>query len=139
MRRFGTNVNRLTASPRFGRGAIFASVVIAIPALISVGLLATSNIDLKLHREIVDIHKFPWSSIGRISVMGYSSGQLCTGAVIGPNLFLTAAHCLYNTRTARFMSASSIHILIGYEKGEYRAHSVASRYTIPPAFDPWPT
>ena len=46
------------------------------------------------------------------------------------------AHCLYNTRTARFMSASSIHILIGYEKGEYRAHRVASRYTIPPALDP---
>jgi hypothetical protein len=74
MRRFGTNDTQLTASPRFGRGAIFASVVIAIPALISAGLLATSNIDLKPHREIVDIHKYPWSSIGKISVMGYSSG-----------------------------------------------------------------
>jgi hypothetical protein len=136
VRRFGTNDNQLTASLRFGHGAIFTSVVIAIPALISAGLLATSNIDLKPHREIIDIHKYPWPSIGKISVMGYSSGQLCTGAVIGPNLFLTAAHCLYNIRTARFMSASLIHILIDYENGEYRANRVASQYTIPPALDP---
>jgi V8-like Glu-specific endopeptidase len=88
------------------------------------------------HREIVDIHKCPLLSIGKISAIGYSSGQLCTGAVISPNVFLTAAHCLCNTQTARFTSASSIHIFIGYEKAEYRAHRVTSQYTMPPALDP---
>jgi protease YdgD len=86
----------------------------------------------KRHREIVDMRRFPWSSIGKVG----SGGQLCTGSVIGPNQFLTAAHCLYKIATARFMSAGSINILLGYEKGEYRVHRVASRYTIPPAFDP---
>ncbi len=126
MQRLETDDNQCAATPRFARGPIFASVVIAIPVFISVGLLATSNNGLKPHREVIDIHKYPWSSVGKINATGYSSGHLCTGAVIGPNLFLTAAHCLYNIPSARFMSANSIHILIGYEKGEYRAHRVAS-------------
>jgi protease YdgD len=86
----------------------------------------------KPHREIVDVHQFPWSSIGKVG----SGGLVCTGSVIGPNQFLTAAHCLYNIAAARFMSAGSINILLGYEKGGYRVHRVASRYTIPPAYDP---
>ena len=70
--------------------------------------------------------------MGKIGGMG----PFCTGAVIGPNQFLTAAHCLYDKPTARLLPAGSIHILVGYEKGEYRAHRVASRYTIPTTFDP---
>ncbi len=87
-------------------------------------------------RETVDIQKYPWSSVGKIGAAGYSSGEQCTGAVIGPNQFLTAAHCLYNRSTRTFMQPGSLHILLGYEKGEYRVHRVGSHYTIPPAFDP---
>jgi protease YdgD len=87
----------------------------------------------KPHREVVDMRQFPWSSIGKVFIAGRQS---CTGAVIGPNQFLTAAHCLYLERTAHFMRPESIHILLGYEKGEYRVHRVISQYTIPPAFDP---
>ena len=110
----------------FTRSAIFASVLIAAPVLtIGIGLT-------KPHGEIVDSQKYPWSSMGKIGGMG----PFCTGAVIGPNQFLTAAHCLYDKPTARLLPAGSIHILVGYEKGEYRAHRVASRYTIPTTFDP---
>ena len=108
----------------FTRSAIFASVLIAVPVLtIGIGLT-------KPHGEIVDSQKYPWSSIGKIGGIG----GFCTGAVIGPNQFLTAAHCLYDK--AGFLSAGSIHILVGYDKGEYRAHRVASRYIIPTTFDP---
>ena len=57
-------------------------------------------------------------------------GPFCTGAVIGPNQFLTAAHCLYDKPMARLLPAGSIHILVGYEKGEYRAHRVHT-FTLP--------
>ena len=85
------------------------------------------------HRELVDMHQFPWSSIGKVG----SAGHLCTGSVIGPNQFLTAAHCLFMFRTGRFLPAESINILLGYEKGEYRIRRVASRYTTAPGLDPW--
>jgi protease YdgD len=88
----------------------------------------------KPHREIVDTHQFPWSSIGKVA----AAGQQCTGSVIAPDQFLTAAHCLYAERTGHPLPAASINFLLGYEKGEYRVHKVAAHYTIPPAFDPSP-
>jgi protease YdgD len=110
----------------FARGAILASVfVIAVPAFISVSMLVP-------HREIVEANTYPWSSVGKIG----TSVQACTGVVVGANQFLTAAHCVYNKAAGRFVSAESVHFLLGYARGEYRVHRVASRYTIPPAFEP---
>ena len=108
----------------FGSGALLASVLGLATSVLAV--------DSQPRREIVDVQRFPWSSIGKVS----SAGEQCTGAVIGADRFLTAAHCLYLTRTGHFLLPESINILLGYEKGEYRAHRVASHYTIPPAFDP---
>lgn len=114
-------------------------IVIAVPLLISTGMVLTSYVSSDRHREIVDINTYPWSSIGKISAIGYSSGQLCTGVVIGSNQLLTAAHCLYNKPTARFMQAKSIHVLLGYVRGDYRAHRVAFRYLVPEDFYPFNT
>jgi TPR repeat protein len=90
----------------------------------------------KFHREIVDANIYPWSSIGKVGVTSVTLRYACSGAVVGANEFLSAAHCLYNGETKRFFPTGSIHLLVGYSRGEYRAHRVASRYTIPPAFDP---
>lgn len=86
--------------------------------------------------ENVDINIYPWSSVGKIGIATTSVEHACSGAVIGSSEFVTAAHCLYNATTKNFFLAGSIHFLLGYVRGEYRAHRVASRYTIPPTFDP---
>ena len=110
----------------FARELILPSVlVIAVPALISVSMLVP-------HREIVDANTYPWSSIGKIG----TRVQACTGVVVGSNQFLTAAHCVYNKAAGRFVSAESVHFLLGYARGEYSVHRVASRYTIPPTYEP---
>jgi protease YdgD len=100
-------------------------------------LLASQQViaetDLKYRREVVDANLYPWSSIGKI---GNSAGGQCTGVVISPNQFLTAAHCLYNRAAHRFISAEYIHFLLGYVKMQNRVHRIASKYTLPPAFDP---
>ena len=74
-----------------------------------------AQIDTRSRREVVDANAYPWS------------GQ-CTGAVIGANQFLTAAHCLYYKAVRRLLPAEAIHILLGYVSDEYRVHRVASKY-----------
>lgn len=122
----GQTVGQPAARASFAREGILASVlVIAVPAAISVSMLVP-------HLEIVDANTYPWSSIGKVG----NRVELCTGVVVGTNQFLTAAHCVYNKAAGRFVSAESVHFLLGYVRGEYRVHRVASRYTIPPTFEP---
>jgi protease YdgD len=96
-------------------------------------VLMTNNSWSQSRRQVVDSNTFPWSSIGKLN---NSAGGQCTATVVGPNQFLTAAHCLYNIGARRFISPGSIHFLLGYEKGKYRLHRVAVKYYVPPNFDP---
>jgi protease YdgD len=83
--------------------------------------------------ERVNIAIYPWSSIGKLN---NSIGGSCTAAVIGQNSVLTAAHCIFNRRTKRFLSPSSLHVLFGYERGQYAVHGLVGSYSIDPGYDP---
>lgn len=76
---------------------------------------------------------WPWSAIGRVN---RTVGGYCTGTVIAPNKVLTAAHCLWNKRTRRYLPPSSIHFLAGYQRGAYIAHSTVRAFSIPSARTP---
>jgi protease YdgD len=84
----------------------------------------------------VDTNAYPWSSVGKI----YNSARsACTGAVVAAEKVITAAHCLFNHATQRFLQASSLHFLLGYEAGDYRAHVRAASYVTGPDYDPQQT
>jgi protease YdgD len=108
-------------------------LVIAKAALIIA--FAGGTLDRSVSHEAVDVDvdKFPWSSVGKIYNSARSS---CTGSVIAPSKVLTAAHCLFNRATNRFLQAESIHFLLGYKKGEYRYHARVATYAVGPNFDP---
>jgi protease YdgD len=88
---------------------------------------------LDQHRETVDELRYPWSSIGKLY---NETGGSCSGVVIARDKILTAAHCLFNARTRRFIPAGALHFLVGYRTGRYSAHARVASYEIGAGFDP---
>jgi protease YdgD len=88
---------------------------------------------MTIHREDVDVSRYPWSAIGKLY---NETGSSCSGVLISRDEIVTAAHCLYNYRTRRFIPAASLHFLVGYRTGRYAAHARIARYEIGPGFDP---
>ena len=81
----------------------------------------------------VDADVFPWSSVGKIYNSARSS---CTGSVIAPDKVLTAAHCLFNRATSRFLQPDALHFLLGYKGGEYRSHARVASYVLGTNYKP---
>nr|WP_301311567.1 trypsin-like serine protease [Azospirillum lipoferum] len=84
-------------------------------------------------RTPVDATADPWRSVVRVQT---NLAGRCTGALVGRRTVVTAGHCLFNPRTRRFLQASSLHVLFGYDRGEFKRHVAVARVATDPAYDP---
>ncbi|WP_286191919.1 serine protease [Roseomonas genomospecies 6] len=95
---------------------LLSILLAALPAAAQNPLLP--GIGAKDRRVVVDAARAPWNSLVRVQS---NLGARCTGVLVAPRRVVTAAHCLLN-RAQRFLPASSLHVLFGYDRGEYRQH-----------------
>ena len=60
-----------------------------------------------------------WEAVGRLELAGKA---FCTGALIAPDLVLTAAHCLYDAGTGAAVPVDQIQFLAGWRNGRAAAY-----------------
>jgi len=68
-----------------------------------------------------------WEAVGRVNLVGTG---FCTGALIAPNLVLTAAHCMYDKRTGERIRTENVEFLAGWREGRAAAYRAAKRVVI---------
>ncbi len=82
-------------------------------------------------RAIVDQEQLPWRGVVRVQT---EVGVHCSGALVGPRLVWTAAHCLFGRGTGRTVRPESVHVLAGYSRGEFAGHSRVAGFAIGKGF-----
>lgn len=73
-----------------------------------------------------------WDAVGRLDIAG---GGFCTGALIEPDLVLTAAHCLYDRSTRHLIALGDLEFLAGWRNGRASAYRGIRRAVVHPEYD----
>ena len=72
-----------------------------------------------------------WEAVGRLNI-GW--GGMCTGALIAPDVVLTAGHCLYSSRTGDQVDPTTIEFLAGWRNGRASAKRKVRSAVIHPKY-----
>lgn len=72
-----------------------------------------------------------WEAVGRLNL---GTKGLCTGALIAPDLVLTAGHCLFDKETGARIDAAQIEFLAGWRNGRAEAYRHVRRAVAHPEY-----
>ena len=62
------------------------------------------------------------AAIGRLNYAGFKEKQHCTAFLVGPQVAMTAAHCLDG------LEPDQVHLLLGYDRGSWQQHLRAGSF-----------
>lgn len=72
-----------------------------------------------------------WEAVGRLDIDGKG---FCTGALIAPDIVLTAAHCLFESATGNRIDATRIEFQAGLRNGRAAAYRDVAEAVIPAGY-----
>lgn len=76
-------------------------------------------------REVIDNLDYPWNTVGKVNISGFSRTRHCTGTLIAPDVVITAAHCLMRPGSGDIEPANNIHFLPGARNDTFLQHGRA--------------
>ncbi|WP_294221910.1 trypsin-like serine protease [uncultured Shimia sp.] len=93
------------------------------------GLVAAQ--DTTLQRLDTGEDSRDWGGVGRLEIDGRG---FCTGALVAPDLVLTAAHCLYEKSSGAAYDVRQIEFRAGWRNGRAEAYRTVRRAVVHPKY-----